>query len=103
MAAPDAKTRTRASPSPDPRRRSGRRRRATAGDLEALRRELWYGLRRVGDVFDKPDATPDELCRAANALAAMSNAYRAVHSDAELEPRLRAVEQSQATTKGPMR
>ena len=97
MADPDAKTGTRASPSPDPRRRSGRRRRATAGDLEALRRELWYGLRRVGDVFDNPDAEPGELCKAANALAALANAYRGVTEAAELLPRLEAIEQRLAT------
>ena len=97
MPAPDAKTRTNARPKPAPARRSGRRRRAAPGDLEALRRELWHGIRRVGDVLDKLDAEPGELCKAANALAAMSNAYRGVTEAAALLPRLEAIEQRLAT------
>ena len=62
-----------------------RNRRRTAGDLEALRRELWHACRRVGDVLDDLDAEPGDLCRAANSLAALANAYRATTESAVLE------------------
>ena len=94
MPAPDAKTAARATRKPGPKR--PRLRRRTSGDLEALRREVWFALRRVGDVLDNPDATPDEICRAANSLAALANAYRATTEAAELLPRLEAIEAAQA-------
>ena len=101
-------TATRASPSSAPRRRSGRRRRASAGDLGALQRELWYGLRRVGEVFDQPEADPSEVCKAANALAALANAYRAVAETvdlarevAELREDLEAVKDAQNASRYP--
>ena len=71
---------------------SGRRRRRKAGDLEALRREMWHAVWRVGEVLDSPHADVAELLRAANALAALGNAYRGVSETAELVPRLEAIE-----------
>ncbi len=97
MAVRDAKTNARARATPP---LPGRRRRRTAGDLEALRRELWHGLRRVGEVFDDHDAEPAELCKAANSLAALANAYRGVTEAAELVPRLEAIEARLASERG---
>ena len=91
--AQDAKTDARATRQGAITRRRPRR---TSGDLEALRREVWFALRRVGDVLDNPDATPDEICRAANSLAALANSYRGVTEAAELVPRLEAIEAAQA-------
>jgi hypothetical protein len=87
--AQDAKGTAAASPS---RPVSGRRRRVTAGDLAALRREVWFAVRRIGDVLDNQDATSEEVCRAANALAALANAYRGVSETVDLLPRLEALE-----------
>jgi hypothetical protein len=92
---PDAKTTSSATPKPQPGGaswRSGRRRRAAAGSLEHLRRELWHAARTVGAVLDDPDALPADVCRAANSLAALANSYRAVTEAADLLPRLEAVE-----------
>ena len=94
MADPDAKTAARATRKPGPKRPRVRRR--TSGDLEALRREVWFALRRVGDVLDNPDADAGDVCRAANALAALANSYRGVTEAAELVPRLEAIEAAQA-------
>jgi hypothetical protein len=75
---------------------ASRRRRAAAGDLQALRRELWHAARRVGDVLDDVDALPADVCRAANSLAALANSYRAVTEAVDLLPRLEAVERALA-------
>jgi hypothetical protein len=89
---PNAKPPPNARPKPPTPRRSGRRRRAKAGDLEALRREMWHAIRKVADLLDAPDAEPADLVRAANALAALGNAYRGVTEAADLVPRLEAIE-----------
>ena len=77
--------------------RSGRRRRGKAGDLEALRRELWHAVRLVSDALDADDLDVGDLVRGANALAALANSYRGVTESADLVPRLEALE---AATKG---
>lgn len=69
-----------------------RRRRSKAGDLEALRREMWHAVRKVSDILDDPDADPGDTIRAANALAALGNAYRGVTETSVLEERLAALE-----------
>lgn len=89
---PNAKPPPNARPKPPAARRSGRRRRAKAGDLEALRREMWHAIRKVADLLDAPNAEPADLVRAANALAALGNAYRGVTEAADLVPRLEAIE-----------
>jgi len=89
---PHANTPPNVRPNRPPARRSGRRRRAKAGDLEALRREMWHAIRKVADLLDAPDAEPADLVRAANALAALGNAYRGVTEAADLVPRLEAIE-----------
>ena len=91
--AQDAKTDARATRQGAITRRRPRR---TSGDLEALRREVWFALRRVGDVLDNPDADAGDVCRAANALAALANSYRGVTEAAEIIPRLEAIEAAQA-------
>ena len=77
------------NPAPRPRRA----RRSPPGGLDALRRELWHALRRVGEVLDNPNADPADVCRAGNTLAALANAYRGVTEAADLLPRLEAVEE----------
>lgn len=81
------------APRTPPRKRSGRRRRVTAGTLPMLQREMWYAVRRIGEILDDPDADNGDIVRAANALAALANSYRGVHEQAELLPRLEAIEQ----------
>jgi hypothetical protein len=87
--APDALAAVTASPPQSP---SPRRRRATPGDLRALRRELWWGIRRVSDVLDRPHVEPADLCRAGNTLAALANAYRGVTEADDLAERIAALE-----------
>ena len=70
-----------------------RRRRATPGTLEDLRRELWHATRTVGAVLDDPDLTAAEACRVANSLAALANSYRGVYEAGTLETRLAELEQ----------
>lgn len=79
------------SAKPTPARR---RRRSKAGNLEALRREMWHAVRRVSDLLDDPEAETAELIRAANALAALGNSYRGVTEASELEARLTALEEA---------
>ena len=91
---PHANPPKRARPKTPAAGRSGRRRRAKAGNLEALRREMWHAIRKVADLLDAPDAEPSDLVRAANALAALGNAYRGVTEAAELVQRIEALEQA---------
>ena len=74
-------------------RKPRRVRRSPPGNLRSLQRELWHALRRVGEVLDRPNAEAADVCKAANALAALANAYRGVTEAADLLPRLEAVEQ----------
>lgn len=91
----DAKGTDRARPKSAANNRSGRRRRAKAGDLAALQRELWHVLRKLTDAIDADGLEVADLVRAANALAALGNAYRGVTEAAELVPRLEALEAAQ--------
>lgn len=52
---------------------------------------MWFALRRIGDVLDHA-TDPGDLCRAANAVAALANSYVRLTEVADLEPRLAAVE-----------
>ena len=81
----DTKTPANATPNPGARRRA---RRSPPGGLDALRRELWHALRRIGDTLDHPDPDPGDLCRAGNTLAALANAYRAVTAEHDFEREL---------------
>jgi hypothetical protein len=83
---PDAKTPARASP---PRPRSGKRRRVTAGDLAALRREMWFAVRRVSALLDDEDAAPELIIRACNALALLANAYTRLVESTDLEAEIK--------------
>jgi hypothetical protein len=80
------KNTTNASPSPS---RSGKRRRVTAGDLGALRREMWFAIRRVSELLDDDTAPPELVIKAANALAALGNSYTRVTETADLEVEVR--------------
>jgi hypothetical protein len=55
-------------------------------------------VRRIGDVLDNQDATSDEECRAANALAALANAYRGVSETFDMLPCLEALEAAASDT-----
>ncbi len=96
-----ARTATLARPKTASASRSGHRRRAKPGDLEALRRELWHGIRKVSDALDDPDLDLGDLVRILNALAAVGNAYRGVTESSDLERRLAAVEAAQAADREP--
>lgn len=89
---PNVKSKRRRPRRPVVAGRVGRRRRAKAGDLEALRREMWHAVRKVSDIHDDPDADPGDTIRAANALAALGNTYRGVTEASALEVRLAALE-----------
>lgn len=91
----DTNARPNARPKPATTARSGRRRRAKAGDLEALRREMWHAIRKVADLLDRPNPEPADLVRAANALAALGNSYRGVTEASDLVARLEALEAAQ--------
>ena len=58
---------------------------------------MWHAVRLVGDAIDADDLELGDLVRAVNALAAASNAYRALTESADILPRLEALE---AATKG---
>jgi hypothetical protein len=79
-------------------RAAKRRRRATAGTLDELRRELWHATRTIGATLDDPNLTPSEACRVANSLAALANAYRGVTEAADLEGRIAALEAAHPAT-----
>lgn len=53
---------------------------------------MWHAVRKVSDILDDPDADPGDTIRAANALAALGNAYRGVTETSDLEQRLAALE-----------
>jgi hypothetical protein len=80
------KNTTNALPKPS---RSGKRRRAAAGDLSALRREMWFAVLRVSELLDDTTTPPELVIKAANALAALGNSYNRVTETAELEVELR--------------
>ena len=88
----DCKNGVRAPPTPAPNTRSGRRRRATAGDLAALQREVWWCLRRVGEALEDPTLEVSELCKLAHALAGLANAYRGVAELGSIAERIEALE-----------
>ena len=87
---PDVKNAASASP---PRARSGKRRRVTAGTLEQLRRELWYGVRRVSALLDDEDASPDLVIKASNALALVCNSYLRLTESVELQAEVRELQE----------
>ena len=72
--------------------RAERRRRRSPGDLEALRRECWWAIRRVGEALDDPDLTVGDLCKVAHALAGLANSYGRVVEVGDLAARLEALE-----------
>jgi len=53
---------------------------------------MWHAVRKVSDILDDPDTEPADTIRAANALAALGNAYRGVTETSDLEQRLAALE-----------
>lgn len=67
-------------------------RRRKAGDIGALRRVMWGALIAAEEVMRDPDATPADVLRACNAVATLGGAYARVHEQAELLPRLEALE-----------
>ena len=97
MSVRDAKTNARARATlPLP----GRRRRRKAGDLEALKREVWHAILAAADMLDDPDAEMADRLRAANAVASLAGVYRSVYADADLLPRLEAIEARLASERG---
>jgi predicted RecB family endonuclease len=82
----DDENTTNALPTPS---RSGKRRRVTAGNLDALRREMWFAIRRVSELLDDDTASPELVIKAANALSALGNSYTRVTETAEIEAELR--------------
>lgn len=82
---------------PAPEAHARRVRRGKPGDIEGLRRELWHAVRRAGDLLDTA-TEPGDVIRAANALAALGNAYRAATESGDLVARIEAIEAAQAAT-----
>lgn len=72
--------------------RTPRLRRRKAGDIGALRRVMWGALLAAEEVMRDPEATPADVLRACNAVATLGGAYARVHEQAELLPRLEALE-----------
>lgn len=72
----------------------GVRRRRRAGDLEALRRELWHCILTLTDKLDETTDT-GEIVKIANAVGTCANAYRGITELADLVPRLEALEAAQ--------
>ena len=75
-----------------------RRRRRAPGDLQALRRVVWHALRRVGETLDDPTIPIADLCKAANALSALANAYRGATELGDLAARIEALERDRGVS-----
>jgi hypothetical protein len=69
-----------------------RKRHGKPGDLAALRRTLWWTLRRVEAICDDEDAADVLVIKAAHALGQLSATYMRLIEVTELEPRLKALE-----------
>jgi hypothetical protein len=78
-----------------------RLRRRKAGDIGALRRVMWGAILAAEQVALDPDAETAEKLRAANAIATLAGAYARGHEQAELLPRLEALEARIAEGKRP--
>ena len=75
-----------------PRKR--RRRRAKPGSLEQLTAALWQCVLEVEALLNEDECPADRVLKAAHALAQLAGAYRAVMETAELEQRIRALEEA---------
>ena len=84
----DAKT---PAPASRPRALLTKRRRLSPGDLVAMRRELWFAVRRVSVLLDDPAAEPGLVIKAANALALLANSYTRLTETAEIEAAIKAI------------
>lgn len=71
-----------------------RRRRLKPGDTNALRRVLWSAIRRVEEIIDDPECEPEIVLRAVSALSTASGVYLRAEEQAEIMPRLEAIEQA---------
>lgn len=74
------------------KQKSQRTRRRKAGDLEALRRVMWEALLAAEAIARDPTADTADVLRACNAVGTLGGAYARVHEQAELLPRLEALE-----------
>ncbi len=80
---------TPATPVPDDRRK--RKRRPKAGDVAALKRILWQGLKEVETLLTND--VPDLKLRSASALATLGGVYLKALETADLERRISILEQ----------
>ena len=69
-----------------------RRRRRKAGDLVALKRELWHAVMTAGDLLDDEDA--NMRLRAVHAVAQAAATYRSLIEALEFEERLKQLEEA---------
>lgn len=69
-----------------------RKRRPKPGDTNALRRVLWAAIRKVEEVMDDPATEPELVLRAVSALSTASGVYLKAEEQAEIIPRLEAIE-----------
>jgi hypothetical protein len=69
---------------PRPRRR--------AGDLSALKVELWTAIRAASAMVEDPESPPERRLRAISALSTAAAVYARILYDHELEQRLAALE-----------
>lgn len=85
---------------PDKHATPRRRRRRKAGDTAALRRVMWETILRTEEILIDPDATPEVVLRAANAIATLGGAYSNVTKAHEFEARLAELERRAEEQKG---
>jgi len=85
------------APKPAPDAKPKRKRRPKPGDTNALRRVLWGAIRRVEELIDDPTTEPEVLLRAVSALSTASGVYLKAEEQAEILPRLEALEADLST------
>lgn len=73
------------------------------GDVEAVRRKLWQAVLAAEDLLLDPKASRDDQTRAVHALVQAGGAYRGILEVADLEARIRALEEAAKNQPGQMR
>lgn len=69
---------------PRPRRR--------AGDLQALKVELWTAIRAASALVEDPESPPERRLRAVSALSTAAAVYAKILVDTDIDTRLAALE-----------
>jgi hypothetical protein len=68
--------------------------RRKAGDLPALRIEMWYALLTAIDVMNDPDSSPELRLRCVHAISQIGGVYVNMLKIGDMEARMLKVEQA---------